>query len=43
MKFCVDRYGNQKVLPPAFHDIVDLLEKHYDVLFNTQVWRWNKV
>ena len=38
-----DKYGYDKEPPAYFLDVVDSLEKHYGLLFNTQTWQWEKV
>ena len=39
----IDRYGPNKDLPEAFYSTVDLIEKHYGVLFNVRTWKWEEV
>lgn len=38
-----DHYGSDKDLPPAFHNVVDLLEKHSGHFFNTDSWQWKRI
>lgn len=39
----IDCYGGKKQPPAYLLDVIDLLEKHYGLLFNPKTWQWEKL